>query len=213
MIRKGFCFGMLLQIAVGPVCLYIFQTAAAAGFAAAFAGVAGVARSDALYILAAIGGLGAAMDKLGKAKAALRYFGAAVLFFFGLANVLGVLGIVVLPGHTAAAGQGAGDAFLKALLLTLSNPLTILFWAGVFSSRLSGAGLQKRKAYAFGSGAVLSTVLFLTDIAALGTLAQALLAPEILDILNAAVGLALIGFGLKTLCKKKTTGEGPGSAV
>ncbi len=35
MLFKGYKFGMLLQIAVGPVCLFIFQAAASAGFATA----------------------------------------------------------------------------------------------------------------------------------------------------------------------------------
>ncbi len=40
MLFKGFQLGMLLQIAMGPVCLFIFQTASASGFAAAEAGAA-----------------------------------------------------------------------------------------------------------------------------------------------------------------------------
>lgn len=62
MIIKGFKFGMLLQIAVGPICLFVFQTAAAHGFTSAMSGVIGVTLIDALYILAAICGLGTLIE-------------------------------------------------------------------------------------------------------------------------------------------------------
>jgi len=52
MLIKGFRFGMILQIAVGPLCLFIFQTAVTSGFFTAMIGVMGVALVDALYILA-----------------------------------------------------------------------------------------------------------------------------------------------------------------
>lgn len=63
MIIKGFRFGMILQLAVGPVCLFIFQTAVSSGALIAFLGVAGVSVVDAAFIIAAIFGLGAILNK------------------------------------------------------------------------------------------------------------------------------------------------------
>ena len=31
-LTKGFKFGMILQIAIGPICLFVFQTACKSGF-------------------------------------------------------------------------------------------------------------------------------------------------------------------------------------
>lgn len=39
MLIKGFKFGMLLQLAVGPICLFIFQLASVNGFLIAERGV------------------------------------------------------------------------------------------------------------------------------------------------------------------------------
>ncbi len=59
MIRKyfsGLRFGMLLQIAIGPMCLMVFNTAKNAGFWVAMSLVLAVALVDAFYIaLASIG--------------------------------------------------------------------------------------------------------------------------------------------------------------
>ena len=68
MIWKGFRFGLLLQIAVGPICLFIFQTAAGSGFWIAEIGVLGVTIVDVFYILAAILGIGFILTKYKKTK-------------------------------------------------------------------------------------------------------------------------------------------------
>ncbi len=57
-IWRGFRFGALLQIAVGPVCLFIFQTAASSGFFAAEAAVLAVTLADSLYVAAPLSGQG-----------------------------------------------------------------------------------------------------------------------------------------------------------
>ena len=209
MLFRGFRFGMLLQIAVGPVCLFIFHTAAAAGLIAALTGVAGVVLADALYIVAAIEGVGALLSGHKKVGTAMRYFGAAVLIIFGIANLLGALHISFLPKLHLAEGAGGGSAFLAALLLTLANPLTILFWAGVFSARMAEENLQKRQVYAFGSGAMLSTLFFLAAISLLGTLAKVFLSETVAVYLNAGVGAVLIFFGVHAACKKEEAQEAP----
>ena len=201
MVFKGFRFGMLLQIAVGPVCLFIFQTAASSGFAAAETGVLGVAIVDALFIAAAILGIGALISRYPKAEKFLKNFGAAVLLIFGISIIAGVFGVSIVPSLDFNQKQSAGDVFIKAMLLTLSSPLTILFWAGVFSSKISEENMLRRDMYFFGLGAVLSTLFFLTFISILGRLVNSLLNPDLLSALNIVVGLLLIGFGIKTALK------------
>ena len=202
MILKGFRFGMLLQIAVGPVCLFIFQAAIASGFLAAEMGVLGVVLVDTLYILLAILGIGALLDKFAKAKLVLKYFGAAVLVIFGLSNILGSFGISFLPGLNLEASHDSHTIFSKVLILTLSNPLTILFWAGVFSTKLVEEKMERREIYLFGCGAVLSTAFFLSLVAASGSLINSFISPALINILNAIVGVVLVFFGLRTARKE-----------
>ena len=77
MIWKGFRFGMFLQIAVGPICLFIFQTAVTSGFFAAEIGVLGVVLIDALFILAAIFGIGKILNKYRSMKEHHSFFGSS----------------------------------------------------------------------------------------------------------------------------------------
>lgn len=203
MVGKGFRFGMLLQIAVGPVCLLVLQTAVASGFRAAEAGVAAVVLVDAAYIFAAILGMGVLFNRFPQAGIVLKYFGAGVLLLFGAANILGTFGIDILPGGGAGEAAHSAGFFLTMLLLTASNPLTILFWAGVFSTKLAGEHFTRAQVYAFGAGAVLSTAVFLTGAAFLASLAKAHINAELIALLNFAVGLILILFGLRLLLKKE----------
>jgi threonine/homoserine/homoserine lactone efflux protein len=202
MILKGFRFGMLLQIAVGPVCLFILNTSISKGFTEAMSGVAAVSLVDALFIMAAILGVAAILEKNKSAKVFFKYFGALVLILFGLQTVLGVFGISILPDIDIFKNDNAGTTFFTVLFLTISNPLTIMFWAGVFSSRIVDDGMNRRDMYLFGAGAVLSTLSFMTFISLLGSVLGVFVPITLMNVLNIAVGAVLIGFGIKTAYSK-----------
>ena len=198
MVLKGFCLGMIFQIAVGPLSLFIFQTAVTSGFFTAMIGVLGVVIVDALYILAAIFGIGIIIGKYKNLKKMIKYFGSIVLIVFGISIILEVFGFSLIPSLNFLSKQSMESIFLKVLVLTLSNPLTILFWVGVFSTKLSEANMNRKDMYYFGLGAVLATISFLTLVSITGIFVNNFLNPVVLKILNIIVGLVLIVFGLKT---------------
>ena len=201
MLFKGFKFGMILQFAVGPIALFIFQAATKSSFLIALSGCIGVALVDLLYILLAIAGIGAILDRYSAAKKILMYFGGIVLVLFGISISLGALNISILPSFTA--NTNVQNIFLKSIILTMSSPLTIIFWAGVFSSKLADDNIHKKDMYIFGLGAVLSTLFFLSFISLLGVVADAMLNDIVLRILNGIVGIVIIIFGIKTMFKKQ----------
>lgn len=198
MILKGFRFGILLQFAVGPVCLFLFQTAVSSGLQPALTGVIGVSLADGLYIALAIFGLGALIRKNTRLQNSFRRFGATIVILFGLSTLLGAFGISILPSLPLQTA-GIQSIFVKALLLTLSNPMTILFWTGVFSAKIAEDKLNKKAITAFGLGAVLSTLVFLSSVSFLGSRIAGFLTPNLLLVFNTAVGIILMGFGLKIL--------------
>ncbi|WP_197275573.1 LysE family translocator [Bacillus sp. FJAT-22090] len=209
MIWKGFRFGLFLQIAVGPVCIFIFQTAATSGFFIAEIGVLGVTIVDIFYILAAIFGIGTLLNKYKKLKSIIHYFGATVLIIFGISNIIGFF----YSSPIVSMDQSAGNTLWKALLLTLSNPLTILFWAGVFSTKIGEENIKEKDLYSFGFGAVLSAFIFLTIISMLGTYVTILLEPKMIMGLNLLVGIVLLLFGVKNLVKHRRNNVNPGQQV
>lgn len=195
---KGFRFGMLLQLAVGPVCLFVFHAGAGRGFAAALGAVLAAALADALYIAAAACGVGALLERRPGARRAAALCGGAVLMLFGARDLLGALAAApaaLSPGRELL--SAGGGLFARALLLTLTNPMTILFWAGAFAERAAREQMDRRALAAFGAGAVLSTLFFLSLAALAGAAAGRFLPGAALAVLNGAVGAALLAFGAR----------------
>ena len=197
---EGLRFGMLLQLAIGPMCLMVFNTAQNSGFFPAFSLVLAIALVDAFYIALAGLGAGKLLEREG-ARRLVPLIGGAVLLLFGLNIALGPFGYSFIPGLSVNAP--AGSLFLQGLILTLSNPLTVVFWGSVLTAKIVEEGLQSRQLTAFSAGAVSATLLFLTAVALLGTVLRSFIPPAVSAALNVIVGLLIAGFGVKMILKKK----------
>ena len=202
MVVKGFKFGMMLQLAIGPICMLIFQIAASSGLLVALTGVIAVTLVDGLYIFSAIMGIGAILKKYKKSTNAIKLFGAFILIIFDLSIITGAFNIPIIPSLKLISSQSNTNVFYKILLLTLSNPITIVFWVGVFSAKLTEDNMSKKDMFCFGFGSVLSTLVFLSFVSSLGTLLNILLNNFIINILNVIVGFIIVLFGIKTALKK-----------
>jgi threonine/homoserine/homoserine lactone efflux protein len=133
----------------------------------------------------------------------IKLFGCAVLMLFGISMITGALGINLLPSFLLLSAKSQENIFLKGLLLTASNPLTILFWSGVFSTQVIQHKLNKLQLFYFGLGCILSTLSFLSIIALLGTIVSSFLPQNIMTGMNIVVGVLLILFGLKLLISRR----------
>ncbi len=197
MIKKGFKFGMLLQIAVGPVCIYIFNESVRKGVLSAFVGVIAVVLIDALFIGLSIVGISAIVKKKEKL---LKIFGSLVLIIFGIRMIVSALQITEFNNINLIEINYL-KTFITVLFLTASNPLTIIFWSGVFSTKIIEEKFNRNDEIMFGIGAVFSTFLFLNFIVVLGQFTKNFLSLKYIMYLNILVGLVLIYFGLKLVLK------------
>ena len=203
---KGLRFGLLLQLAVGPVCLFIFSSATRYGTLAALAAVLGVALVDAAEMALAAAGVGRLLQQSEKIKKAAALLGAIVLAVFGLSMVTGALGFSLLPA-VQLFSPGGDSLFWQALLLTAANPLTIVFWGGVFTSELAAHQLTPRSLVVFCCGCVSATLLFLSAVALLGGAADTLLPAVVTKVLNAVVGGVLVVLGISRALRAAQTGK------
>lgn len=202
MIIKGFRFGMLLQLAVGPMCLMVFNTSASEGLLPGFLLVSAITLIDGFYI--ALSGVGvAALLNNKRVKLVIKIFGCIILVLFGISTIAGAFGKSLLPSIALFHSEGVQNIFLKGLLMTASNPLTIIFWSGVFSSQVIQNGLKKQQLIFFGLGCVLSTLAFLSLIAILGSAVSSFLPQSIITGMNVIVGGLLIFFGIRLVLSKE----------
>ncbi|MDT8719751.1 LysE family transporter [Clostridium sp. 19966] len=199
MVIKGFKFGMLLQFMIGPVCIFIFQMSSSKGFYISETGVLGTALVDGVFILSAIWGIGSIVSRK-NIKILLKITASIILFIFGLSAILAQFSINILPSLSIS-NSSSNNMFFKAVILTSSNPLTIIFWAGVFSGKLLKEDMNRKSMYAFGLGAVLSTLTFLTIVCFIGSFVHVFLSKTTIEIMNIAAGFLLMYFGIKTLIK------------
>ena len=196
----GLRFGMLLQLAVGPMCLMVFNTAKNVNFIVAMSLVLAIALVDAFYILLAALGVNKLLDNK-KTKTTFKIIGALVLILFGLNIILSVFDINIIPGLNLK--PSSTNIFVQGLILTLSNPITIVFWGSVLTTKIIDDGLKKNELIIFSVGLVSATLFFLSFIAFLGTVLSSFI-PEIVSrVLNIIVGLLIVIFGLKMLMKKE----------
>jgi threonine/homoserine/homoserine lactone efflux protein len=169
------------------------------GVYAAETGMVAVAIIDAIYIVLAILGIGSILSTK-KVKHLLKYFGSVIMIYCGLGSVLGVFGYCILPSFGFIGKNISSlNTFVMCLLLKASNPITILFWAGIFSSKIIEDGFTKKDMVLFGFGAVLATILFLGVLSFIfGTIGHSISKYEtVKDVFNVFVGLVIIGFGVK----------------
>lgn len=202
--REGLRFGMMLQFAVGPVCLFVLSTAVSTNFLNAFFSVIAVTLVDAAYIFLAVAGLGLA-KKIHKNNMHFRVISGIIVFLFGLNIIFNAFGINLIPYFNNFGSRGNYHTFVYALILTASNPLTILFWTGVFGSKIREKKMSGSYMKWFGAGCVFSTFLFLTLVSLLGTLLHFTIPREAITILNMLVGMGLLALSLKVMFGHKTT--------
>lgn len=211
---KGLRFGMMLQLAIGPVCLFILKTSIRNGLTDALLSVIAVTIVDSIYVLLALKGTTAFLHKK-NVQMLLKIFGSIVLVLFGLDSVLGNWKIGLLPSMRIAVYNG-DSSFIYAFLLTASNPLTIIFWAGVFSAEVLKEKMNKDEIRHFAFGCISSTLLFLGLVSILGALFQKYMPDDVIKVLNLAVGIVIIYFGVKLLIskdKKEKEGHAEGRNV
>lgn len=201
MVFEGFKFGMLLQIAIGPVCMYIFSLGTTERFLIAESGVLGVVLADGIYIVLAILGISSFIKKESLQKK-FNILGALIVIVFGIELFLSYFSMSILPNFNIFKGMSSASPFFKAFLLTAANPMTILFWIGVFSTKLNSGEMSRKNSSSFALGALFATLFFLTLIAFLGSVTTEFLSKNLMSILNSLVGAILIYFGIKKLLKK-----------
>lgn len=196
---SGLKFGLVLQLAIGPMCLMVFNTAQNSGFVVAFSLVIAIALVDAFYILLAGFGVSKFLGKE-SIKNVIKIIGFVILTIFGINIILSVFNINIIPGLNL--NPNSSSAFIQGLILTLSNPITIILWGGVLTTKLIEENFTKNELILFSLGLVCSSLIFLSFVALLGTILASFIPNIISNILNILVGLIIIGFGTKLLLKK-----------
>ncbi|NJM91788.1 MAG: LysE family transporter [Rhodospirillaceae bacterium] len=195
-LAQGGAIGFLVAAAIGPIAMLCIRTTLERGRIAGIAAGMGVAVADTIY--AAIGAYGISFvgAALSSGESWLKLVGGIVLIAFGI--YLARKQPVSATDEKEVPKSLTAD-FLMTLGLTLTNPMTILSFAGLFAgvSGLRGFPLSEIPALLLGVFAG-SAVWWLALAFVIGLIRHKI-SPTTMLWINRGSAAAIIGFGLYVL--------------
>ena len=189
---RGLAIGFTVAAAVGPISLLTIRRTIAHGRGYGLVSGLGVAAADASYGAVAAFGLTAVTSVLIGAASVLGLIGGAVLVWLAVRTIR-----AKPPESTATAEDrpGLGGAFLSIYGLTMTNPMTILSFAGIFAALgLSGRG--GLDAALLTLGVLLGSSLWWVVLTAAVGRVRGRITPRVLTWINRISGAVLLVFGL-----------------
>ena len=198
---RGLLIGLSIAAPVGPIGVLCIRRTLAEGRAAGLVSGLGAATADALYGFMAAFGLTFISGFLIRQEIWFRLIGGLFLCYLGAKTLLVRPAGPALP--TPAGGRGLLAAYTSTLFLTLTNPITILFFAGIF------AGLGAAGAGSYASAAILvlgvfaGSALWWLTLSGLVSVFRTRFDARALRWVNGLSGLVIVGFGLAALFSLK----------
>jgi len=188
---RGLVIGFTIAAAVGPISLLTIRRTIAHGRVYGLASGLGVASADASYGAVAAFGLTAITSVLVGARTVLALVGGAFLVWLAIRTIR------ARPVAAAAETDdrpGLAPAFLSIYGLTMTNPMTILSFGGIFAG-LGLAGRGGTDAAFLTLGVFLGSTLWWILLTAVVGRVRGRMTPRVLVWINRVSGAVLLGFG------------------
>jgi threonine/homoserine/homoserine lactone efflux protein len=196
-LMRGVAIGLALAIPVGPIALLCMRRTLERGFVVGFATGLGAAVADLIYATLAAFGIGAIESVLLEYRTPLSFVGG--LFLLSLAWRTGFSKHNVVR-EVNPSTRGTASAFLSGLLLTATNPLTVLGFVAIFAGFGAGRGLTDTgRAVSLTVGVGAGSVLWWVALTAIVARIRHFFSPRTLNILNRAAALLIAAFGFYEL--------------
>jgi threonine/homoserine/homoserine lactone efflux protein len=193
---RGFVLGFAVAAVVGPIGVLCMRRTLSSGFLIGFLSGLGAATADAAYASLAAFGVSALTTLLVEQRLWLRLLGGAFLLYLGIRTLRSA---PAQQAAAAASARGVVAAYASTLVLTLSNPMTILSFVGIFA----GLGVGVLGGALGGATLVLgvfvgSAAWWLVLAGAIGAI-RTRLTPRVFRGVNVLSGLVIVAFGVQSL--------------
>ena len=190
---KGLIVGLSIAVPVGPIGVLCIRRTLVQGRIIGLLSGLGAATADALYGAIAGFGLTILSNFLIGQKLWLHLIGGGLLCLLGVKTFLSR---PAEPG-TSAEGSSLWNAYLSTFFLTLTNPMTLLFFVAVFAGL--GIGSERHHYVTAGilvSGVFIGSAMWWLVLIGFTGILRGLFNFKRLQWLNRISGLIIIGFGL-----------------
>jgi threonine/homoserine/homoserine lactone efflux protein len=188
--------GLSIAAPVGPIGVLCIRRTLAGGFRLGLLSGLGAACADALYGSIAAFGLTALSEVLVRQQDAMRLIGGAFLL------VLGVRAFLAKPGGepTAEDSRSLLGALASTFLLTLTNPMTILSFTGIFAGLgLASSGGDFLAAGTMVGGVFLGSAAWWVILSGAVSLLRSKVHSSHLQWVNRISGLVILSFGVAAI--------------
>lgn len=195
---KGLLVGLSVAAPVGPIGLLCIQRTLNKGKLSGFFSGLGAATADAIYGFIAAFGLTFISNFLISNQAIIRLFGGMFLIYLG-----GKIIISKPANKSAKSKEGIRilDDYLSTLLLTITNPMTIMSFLAIFAGL--GLNIEKSniKAFLMVIGVFLGSSLWWLILSNGINLFKDKLNQQTLKYINYVSGIIIVGFGITAIIK------------
>jgi threonine/homoserine/homoserine lactone efflux protein len=120
---------------------------------------------------------------------------ALFLFFFGLLILVSSKESISTTNEISAQSNFVAS-FVSVFLLTISSPLTILFWMSLFATKTVESNYSRKELLFFGFAAGFATFAFLGSSVLLISFFKSSIPLIVVKLLNMLVGFLLVMYGL-----------------
>lgn len=192
---KGLAVGVAVAAPVGPIGLLCVKRTLERGWTTGIASGLGVASADASYGMMVAAGF-AATGVLVAQAGPMQLAGGLLIALLGLQSLRAGLGAG--PGKAARGGSGGGllGAFASAYALTLTNPMTILAFAGLVAGLGASAAAEPGAPFVLVAGVFAGSLAWWALLTGTTALARRRITPAVTRWLDLASGAVLLVWGV-----------------
>lgn len=204
---QSYGIGFVAAAALGPIGLVLIQRTIRHGWRAGAASGLGVALADGLFGLVGALGLAALTSLLEEYHFWIRFVGGGLLVYIGLKGFLTAKQQTGLSPEEIQANSsgvssfsGLAGAATTIFLLTLTNPVTVMFFSAIFAGLPAVSSFTTEAGWSgpfnFGGGIFLGSLSWWLILSSLVAAARQRFQLERMTWLNRLSGLLIAGFGV-----------------
>jgi threonine/homoserine/homoserine lactone efflux protein len=195
LLLRGMVIGLAIAAPVGPIGVLCIRRTLAEGRVVGLVSGLGAASADAIYGMIAAFGLSSVLSLLTGLSFWTRLLGGLFLIYLGLRTLR------ERPAEHAAPVSSAGllGAYGSTLLLTLTNPATILSFVAIFAGLGLGTTAGGGEAALLVGGVFLGSAGWWLLLSGGVSLVRDRISPRSLRWINVAAGVIILSFGIAAI--------------
>ena len=193
-IIQNILLGISLAAPVGPVNIEVIKRGLKYGFLPAFLLSLGAAAADTTYLLTIFFGLSKIIN-FPAVRTGIWFLGSLVLLYLGISSVIEFFDTY---DYQKSNQKVRKNSFVAGYLITISNPMTIIWWFGIFGAIIgsSDENVSETVALLKCLTIIIGVVLWLFTLSLLLQWGKRFINEKNLKFISLAAGLIITGFGL-----------------